>query len=94
MSPEKEEVRVGIDVPKDRLDASARPAGSSAFGFANDAAGIDDLVARLAEGGAKLVVLEATGGYGRPVAAASAAAGLPVAVVNPRQVRDFAKAVG
>ncbi len=93
MSPKTEEVRVGIDVSKDRLDVFVRPAGS-AFGVAHDDAGIDDLVARLAESGAKLVVVEATGGYERPVAAALAAAGLPVAVVNPRQARDFARATG
>ena len=75
MSPEK--VRVGIDVSKDRLDVSVRPAGS-AFAVANDEGGIDGLVARLAREGATLVVLEATGGFERPVAAALAAAGVPV----------------
>lgn len=93
MSPEKEEVRVGIDVSKDQLDVCVRPSGS-AFAAPNDDAGIDDLVARLAEEGATLVVLEATGSYERPFVAASAAAGLPVAVVNPRQARDFARATG
>ncbi len=91
MSPEK--VRVGIDVAKDRLDVSVRPAGA-AFAVANDEAGIERLVARLVEEGVTLVVLEATGGFERPVAAALAAAGVPVAVVNPRQVRDFARATG
>lgn len=93
MSPEKEGARVGIDVSKDQLDVCVRPSGS-AFAAPNDDAGIDDLVARLAEEGATLVVLEATGGYERPFVAASAAAGLAVAVVNPRQARDFARATG
>ena len=93
MSPATKEVHVGIDVSKDRLDVSVRPAGED-FVAANDEAGIDDLVARLGKAGATLVVLEATGGYERPVAAALAAAGLPVAVANPRQVRDFARATG
>jgi transposase len=91
LSPEK--VRVGIDVAKDRLDASVRPAGA-AFAVANDEAGIEGLVARLVEEGVTLMVLDATGGFERPVAAALAAAGVPVAVVNPRQVRDFARATG
>ncbi|QYJ16056.1 IS110 family transposase ISMno7 [Rubrobacter xylanophilus DSM 9941] len=93
MSPEMEEVRAGIDVSKDRLDVFVRPSGK-AFVAANDEAGIGDLVVRLAEEGATLVVVEATGGYERPVAAALAAVGLPVAVVNPRQARDFARATG
>ncbi|WP_219976110.1 IS110 family RNA-guided transposase [Rubrobacter xylanophilus] len=88
-----EEVRAGIDVSKDRLDVFVRPSGK-AFVAANDEAGIGDLVVRLAEEGATLVVVEATGGYERPVAAALAAVGLPVAVVNPRQARDFARATG
>ncbi|MDP9474252.1 MAG: IS110 family transposase [Actinomycetota bacterium] len=93
MSPKSERVRVGIDVSKARLDVFVRPAGV-AFGVANDEEGIDGLVARLAGEGAALAVVEATGGFERPVAAALAAAGLPVAVVNPRQVRDFARATG
>lgn len=94
MSPNTEEVRVGIDVSKDRLDVFVRPSGKT-FAAANDEAGIGDLVARLAEEeGATLVVVEATGGYERPIAAALAAVGVPVAVVNPRQARDFARATG
>lgn len=60
----------------------------------NDPASIAALVARLREREPTLVVLEATGGYEVPAVAALAAAGVPVAVVNPRQVRDFAKAIG
>jgi transposase len=60
----------------------------------NDEAGISQLVTRLQELAPSLIVLEATGGLEIPLAAALATAGLPLAVVNPRQVRDFAKAVG
>jgi transposase len=86
------EVFVGLDVSKDRLDGATR-AGAT-FAEANDPDGHAALVARLKPLGAALVVLEATGGLELPVAAALAAAGIPAAVVNPRQVRDFAKATG
>lgn len=83
----------GIDVSKDHLDVHLRPTGE-ALRLGNDEPGIARVVARLAAAGPALVVLEATGGYEHPVAAALAAAGLPVAVVNPRQVRQFAGAAG
>jgi len=84
---------VGIDVSKATLDVHVRPAGG-AFAAANDPDGLAGLVARLAPLRPALVVLEATGGYEHAAAAARAAAGLPVAVVNPRQARDFARAAG
>ena len=86
---------VGIDVSKERLDVCLLPEGET-FSVANDQAGIDELLARLAGPGVspELVVLEATGKYERPAAAAIAASGMTVAVVNPRQTRDFAKATG
>lgn len=84
---------VGVDVSKERLDVAFRPAGGHCR-FPNDPGGIDALVSRLAEERPALVVLEASGGYERPAAAALAASGLAVAVVNPRQARDFAKATG
>lgn len=84
---------VGIDVSKDRLDVYLRPVGS-AFGVARDAEGLDDLVERLSALAPALVVLEATGGFEITVAAALAAAGLPLAVVNPRQIREFARSTG
>lgn len=84
---------VGIDVSKARLDVHVRP-GEEAFAVANDAAGIAGLVERLRTDVACLVVLEATGGLQERAAAALAAAGLEVAVVNPRQVRDFGRATG
>ena len=84
---------VGIDVAKDRLDVHLRPAGE-AFTVARDGEGIEALVDRLATLKVELVVLEATGGFETVVAAGLAAAGLPLAVVNPRQIRDFARATG
>src|SRR5215210_8733734 len=86
---------VGVDVSKERLDVCLLP-GGEAFSVANDQAGIDEFLARLAKPGAcpELVVVEATGKYERPAAAAIAARGIAVAVVNPRQTRDFAKATG
>lgn len=84
---------IGIDVAKAHLDVASHPVGV-AWHVANDERGITDLVARRQPLAPVLVVLEATGGLEVPVAAALATAGLPVAVVNPRQVRDFAKAIG
>ena len=85
-------VYVGIDVAKDHLDVAT--SAGEAWRVTNDPDGIDGLVARLSESGAALVVMEATGGHEHAAAAALAAAGLAVAVVNPRQVRDFARATG
>lgn len=84
---------VGIDVAKDRLDVHIRPTGE-AFTVARDGEGLAGLTARLGELGPRLVVLEATGGFEVTVASALAAAKLPLAVVNPRQIRDFARATG
>jgi transposase len=84
---------VGIDVSKPRLDIHARPSGES-FAFGYDDEGVTALIERLAALAPALVVLEATGGLEVRLAAALAAAGLPVAVVNPRQVRAFARAMG
>ena len=83
----------GIDVSAARLDAHVRPDGL-AWSVANDPAGQADVAARLAGLGVELVVVEASGGYEAPAAAELRAAGVRVAVVNPRQARDFAKAVG
>jgi transposase len=90
----------GIDVAKHHLDCALRleekpqtqrventPQG-------NTPQGIGRLTRHLAEVAPERIVLEATGGYERPVAAALAAAGLPVVVVNPRKIRDFARATG
>ncbi len=87
------DVYVGIDVSKVRLDIAARPAGEE-WSLPNDEEGIEELLDRLGKMRPSLVVLEASGGYERPVVAALAAARLPAAVINPRQARDFAKATG
>jgi transposase len=84
---------VGIDVSKERLDVAMCPSGESQS-VSNDGSGIKTLVKRLGEIGPALIVLEATGGLERPVMRALASAELPVVVINPRQVRDFAKATG
>lgn len=91
MSPTHE--YVGIDVAKRHLDVAVRP-GTAHWRVANQEQDIATLVSRLQELQPDLVVLEATGGFERLVTAALVAAHLPVAVVNPRQVRDFAKATG
>jgi transposase len=84
---------VGIDVSKDHLDVAVRPS-EDRWQVKNDGEGIQDLIAKVRACAPALIVLEATGGYEMSAAAALAAAGLPVAVVNPRQVRDFAKSLG
>ena len=90
----------GVDVSKDRLDVCLRwneperHEKEEAFFVAYDDSGIDALLSRLLEERTMLVVLEATGGFERTVVGALAAAGLPVVVLNPRQVRDFARATG
>src|SRR5215208_6798398 len=86
---------VGVDVSKGHLEVFVHPTAER-FGVPNDDSGVEELLARLKASSslAALVVLEATGGFERPVAAAIAASGLAVAVVNPRQARDFARAMG
>ena len=84
---------VGIDVSKDRLDVHIRPSGQTVAAQRNDT-GVEQLVGELRQLAPTLIVLEATGGFETTVAAALAGAHLPVAVVNPRQIRDFARATG
>jgi transposase len=86
-------VYIGIDVGKDRLDVHIRPSGESIV-VARDDDAIGALARRLAVQKPRLIVLEATGGLQVKAAGLLAAAGLPIAVINPRQVRDFAKATG
>jgi transposase len=88
-----EQVYVGIDVAKDRLDVHVLPEGK-ALAVARDSQGLAELSTVLTEMGPSLIVLEATGGYEQVVAAQLASCGLPVVVVNPRQVRDFGRAMG
>jgi transposase len=84
---------VGIDVSKARLDVAIRPTGEKES-VANDKAGIKTLIKRLEKIQPEAIVLEATGGFERLLMHALVSAELRVAVVNPRQVRDFAKATG
>lgn len=84
---------IGIDVAKAELVIAARPSGER-WTVANDEHGVKTLVERLTRERPELIVLEATGGYELLCVAALAAAALPVVVVNPRQVRDFARATG
>jgi transposase len=84
---------VGIDVAKDSLDVRLRPSGEQ-FSLSYDAQGLEELVKRLPAPGACLIVVEATGGYQRCLVANLLDAGHSVSVVNPRQVRDFARALG
>ena len=88
-----EQTFVGIDVSKDRLDVHVRPTDET-FAVARDGEGLAALIERLATLDPDLVVMEATGGFEQTVAAAVVAAELPLAVVNPRQIRDFARATG
>jgi transposase len=83
---------VGIDVSKGQLDVAIRPTGR--FTVSNDETGHAQVLAQLRMATPTLVVLEATGGLEIPLTGVLAAAGLPVVVVNPRQVRDFARAAG
>jgi transposase len=83
----------GIDVAKEHLDLGLRPAASTER-FANTPQGLAALCQTLQTIAPALIVLEATGGLAAPVVATLAIAGLPVVVVNPRQVRDFARATG
>jgi len=86
-------ITVGIDVSKDRLDIAVRPSGE-VFAIERNPAGLEQLTLRLGALSPNLVALEASGGFETVVAAALAAARLPVVVVNPAQIRAFAKAIG
>ncbi|MDQ3773952.1 MAG: IS110 family transposase [Pseudomonadota bacterium] len=90
---ENTEIFVGIDISKDTLDLGFRPSGQS-VSLAHDEVGITEVMHRLSEAKPQLIVLEATGGLELDLATRLMVAGLPVVVVNPRQVRDYAKATG
>jgi transposase len=90
---EQSPIAVGLDVSKSEIVVATNPAGALWTSDTTPAA-IDQLIARLIELRPDVIVVEATGGYERAVVAAAVAAGLPIAIVNPRQVRAFAKAVG
>jgi transposase len=89
----EEKVFVGVDVSKDRLDV-AIGTQKDITTFANDQSGVDSLVKKLKRIDAQLTVFESTGGYELLAASCLAEAGLAVVIVNPRQVRNFAKATG
>jgi transposase len=91
--PAQELVQVGIDVSKRALDVAVWPDGET-FTTGNDRPGFRDLTARLRRRPVEIVAMEATGKLEIKAALALEAAGLPVAVVNPRQVRDFARSMG
>jgi transposase len=86
------QVFVGVDISKAQLDLALRPEGQ--FSVPNNEAGFAQVLEHLNAVHPTLVVLEATGGLEIPLTGVLAAAGVPVVVVNPRQVRDFAKATG
>lgn len=86
-------IYVGIDVSKDRLDVHVRPSGET-FAVTRNGKGLSELLERLCGVAPRLIAVEATGGFETIVAAAIAGAHLPLAVVNPAQVRHFAQAVG
>ena len=90
---EQEAIYVGVDVSKARMDVAVRPADDGWL-VSNDDAGLRQLVSRLKTLEPAMVVLEASGGLELPLVAALAIEELPVVVINPRQVRDFAKATG
>ena len=83
----------GIDVAKAKVDVAVRPTGQK-WSIVYDKRGVRELISQMKEMSPALVVLEASGGLELPLVAALAAAELPVVVVNPRQVRDFARATG
>jgi len=86
-------VFIGIDIAKAQLDIHVRPSGER-FTVSRDQEGLDHLVLRCQALAPELIVMEATGGYETVVLANLTAAGLPALCVNPRQVRDFARACG
>lgn len=90
---DQEQIFVGIDVSKKHLDVSIRP-GDGFFRVSNDDLGIADLVQRLVDLNPQLILLEASGGYEILAAAALRQADLPAQIINPRQVREFARSTG
>ncbi len=90
---EQESTYVGIDVAKAQVDVAVRPTGQR-WVVSYDETGVGELVSQMEDLGPALVLLEGSGGLELPLVAALAAAALPVVVINPRQVRDFARATG
>ena len=90
---EKQDIFIGIDISKEHLDIAVRPTGQK-WRMNNNETDISVLAQRLKTLAPKLIVVEATGGLEMPLANTLAAEALPLVIVNPRQVRDFAKAMG
>lgn len=86
-------IAIGIDVSKDRLDVAVYP-GGEAFAVERNGPGLEQLVARLKPLAPTIVAIEATGGFETVAAGAIGGAGLPLVIINPAQVRAFAKALG
>lgn len=93
-SPSAQPAFVGVDVAKDKLDLARSDRAGQAWRFDNTPAGVAQLVASLKDANPATVAVEATGGFERPLVDALLDAALPVAVVNPRKVRHFARALG
>ena len=87
---EKQDIFIGIDISKEHLDIAVRPTGQK-WRMNNNETDISVLAQRLKTLAPKLIVVEATGGLEMPLANTLAAEALPLVIVNPRQVRDFAK---
>jgi transposase len=99
MTSPKREIYVGIDVSKSSLDVCIlreddRQEGGESFVVSNDQEGVQEMLSRLEGASVELAVMEATGRYERLAATMLAASSISVAIVNPRQARDFAKAIG
>jgi transposase len=90
---EREELNIGIDVSKECLDVAVRPS-SERFSVTNDETGHKELRKRLARMKPQRIVLEPTGGYEARIVQVLVGAKLPVVVINARQVRNFAQAIG
>lgn len=86
-------VFIGIDISKDHLDTAIRPSNER-VSFANTEEGVDDLIERLKSLNPALIVMEATGRYHQLVLSRLVAAGFAAIAINPRQARDFARAIG
>ncbi len=89
----RSETFIGIDISKEQLDVYVLPRAVH-FSCKNDSSGIESLVSRLQGEDPAVIIMEASGGHEITVAAELGAAGLPLAIVNPRQVRDFARGIG
>ena len=93
MIEEHQNIYVGIDVAKEQLEIAVRP-GTDSWTLANDETAVDELIQNMIALNPQLIILEATGGLEELAVSMLGAAGLPVVVVNPRQVRDFARSTG